>query len=139
MPTSNKELAWLDCGIFPVVVMFSCGFSYDEVVKLLKKKKAEHWLIGLGEDKDLVDKSNYLAMRRDIEYKKTGEKKTMFYIFIGQLFKFTDYEMAKLAHEVLHICQYSLPDILDRNKEHEAEAYLHTHLMRQCLKILRKK
>lgn len=63
----------------------------------------------------------------------------MFYIYIGEEFKFTDYEYCKLAHEVLHICQFLLPDFLDRNREFESEAYLHTHLMEQCLKAIRGK
>ncbi len=41
-----KVLEWLDTGIFPAIVMFSCGFSYDEVVSELKRKKANDWLEG---------------------------------------------------------------------------------------------
>jgi hypothetical protein len=132
-----KVLHWIDTGIFPATVMFTCGFKYDDIIKMLKKKKAEHWHTGLGNDKELIDNGNYFALRRDIENSKTRKSKTLFYIIITEDFNFTDYEYCKLAHEVLHICQFFLPDCLDRNKEHEAEAYLHTHLMLQCLKVLR--
>ena len=34
-----------------------------------------------------------------------------------------------IAHEVLHLCQEYLPKFLNRDEEHEAEAYFHTHVM----------
>jgi len=132
-----KVLHWLDTGIFPATVMFSCGFKYIEIMKMLKQKKAEHWISGISEDKALIENGNYLALKREIENLKTKECKTLYYIIINEDFNFTDYEYCKLAHEVLHICQFFLPDCLDRNREYECEAYLHTHLMQQCLKILR--
>lgn len=134
---SYKVLHWLNTGIFPATVMFSCGFEYDEIIKMLKQKKAEHWLYGLSEDKELIDKGNYFSLRRVIENSKTKESKTLFYIILKEDFKFTDFEYCKLAHEVLHICQFFLPDCLDRNREYECEAYLHTHIMQQCLTVLR--
>lgn len=131
-----KTLQYLDTGIFPATVLFSCGFTYEEIIKLLKKSEAKDWLDGFqgGETKQIME--CWCAMRRDIENTKTGEKKTMFYIIIDG-FDFSDMDYCKLAHEVLHICQFFLPDALDRNKEYEAEAYLHTHLMKQCLNHIR--
>lgn len=139
-PKIYKVLHWLDMGIFPGYVMFSCGFTYSEVMKMLKKnKKATNWALGLSEDKKLIEGGNYFGLKRELENIKTGEKKKMFYIFVKEDFKFTDYEYCKLAHEILHICQFYLPDLLNRDREIEAEAYLHTHLMMQCLKVLRQK
>lgn len=132
-----KVLDFLDFGIFPPIALFSCGFSYDEITSLLKKKKAKDWLLGISDDKGLIDKANYIACRRDIINQKTGEQKWLFYIILKGQFTYTDYEYCKLAHEILHICQFALPDILTRDTEIEAEAYLHTHLMKQCLKTLR--
>jgi len=117
--------------------MFSCGFEYDEIMKLLKQKKAEHWDTGISGDKELIDKGNWFGLRRVIENSKTKESKTLFYIIIKETFDFKDYSYCKLAHEVLHICQFFLPDCLDRNREYECEAYLHTRIMEQCLKVLR--
>lgn len=34
-----------------------------------------------------------------------------------------------LAHEVLHLCQEFLPQFLNRDIEHEAEAYFHSYIM----------
>lgn len=132
-----KVLSWLDTGIFPATIMFSCGFKYDEIVKLLKQKKAHDWFSGIADEKGFIDSGNYFAFKRIIENTKTGQRKTMFYIIITDQFKFTDTEYCKLAHEALHICQFFLPDCLDRDKEHECEAYLHTHIMSQCLSVLR--
>lgn len=127
-----KVLQWLDNGCYPGFVLFSCGFTYEEVVALLKKKKANQWLIGLEAQKDFVLSSNYCAFT-------TEEGVHCAFIFIKEQFKFTDYEYCKLAHEVFHICQFSLSYILDIVKEKEAAAYYHTHIMNQCLKALRGK
>jgi hypothetical protein len=133
----KKSIQYFNAGIFPATVMFVNGFDYDEVIKHTKKHKGDTWHIALGEDREFWNKSNYAAMRRSIEHTKTGKFIDHYIIKIKEPFKFTDFEYCKLAHEVLHICQYLLPDILDRNKENECEAYLHTHLMEQCLKELR--
>lgn len=135
---SYKVLHWLDTGIFPATVMFSCGFDYDELIKLLKRKKAYDWQEGLGYQEKFIKSSGYCAYAIELVNKK-GEEKKLFHIHLNEVFKFTDYEYVKLAHEIVHICQFMLPDILNRDKETEAEAYLHTHLMNQCLKILRNK
>lgn len=134
MKSAPKVLHWLDFGIFPGYCLFSCGFSQSELISELKKKKADDWLLGLSNDKVIPKKC---GLRRDIENKKTGESKTMHYIIHQPRFTFSDYDFTVLAHEIVHICQFYLPDVLDRNLEIEAEAYLHTHLMTQCLKALR--
>lgn len=138
---SPKVLTWLNTGIFPVTIMFSCGFTYKEVVNLLKRKKAEYWLKGFEGDKrrDLMESKTKFAYSVTVDNYKTGETKNLFYIVLPEQFTFTDHEYCVLAHEILHICQFSLPDILDRNKETEAEAYTHTHIMEQCLRALRNK
>jgi hypothetical protein len=132
-----KGMYWIDCGIFPATVLFVFGFTYDEVMVELKKKKAGSWAMAIQDDRKLYESSNYLAMQRTLENTKTGKEVQHFFIKIKEPFTYTDYEYAKLAHECLHICQYMLPDVLDRNKEHEAEAYFHTYLMQKCLACLR--
>jgi len=137
-PTKSiKILHWLDTGIFPATILFSYQFSYDEVIRLLKKKQASDWLAGISGDKIRLTNSNYIALHRELENTTTHETRKLFYIFIKEEFKYTDYEYCNLAHEVVHMCQYILPAILDRDKEHEAEAYLHTHIMSQLLEVLR--
>src|ERR1700689_1401008 len=126
-----KIIHWLNTGIFPDDILFSIGFSYEELIKTLKKIKANGWAIGIERDKDLIERSTFIAMKR--EYINTkGKTITNFYIIIKNKFPFTDYSYSCLAHEVLHICQFMLPDFLNRDREYECEAYLNTHLMIQC-------
>lgn len=138
MKKTPKTLWWLDTGIFPATVLFIHKFSYAETKKLLKKKKATGWLdaFGYAIANHPSGDGGCWANSTTMEEVKTKEKITYFFIYIPT-FQFTDYDYCKLAHEVLHIVQFMLPDILDRNKEHEAECYLHTHIMKQCLKALR--
>lgn len=131
-----KVITWLNTGIYPGTIMFSSGFTYDELFQLLKKKKATEWWRGIEGEKDLIDAGNYFALHRIIK-KPDGLEINLFYIILVEEFNFTDFEYCKLAHECLHIVQFHLPAILDRNREWESEAYLHTHIMQQCLKAIR--
>lgn len=141
-----KKIEFLNMGCYPGTVLFSVGFSYKELKNTIDKQykigrwKDEDrlWLRGIENEDKLLNSGTYFALKRELINEKIGLEKTLYYIIITEQFKFTDYEMCKLAHEIIHICQFFLPDILDRNKEIEAEAYLHTHLMQQSLKILRK-
>lgn len=119
-------------GMFPASIMFSCGFRYDELTKLINKKKATGWLRALSEDKTLIDAGKWFALKRGVH------GVTYFYIILTEPFDFKDYSYCcKLAHEVLHICQFFLPDVLNRDREFESEAYLHTYIMESCLKAIR--
>lgn len=135
---SHKVQYFLNTGIFPATVCFNCGFTYDEIIGLLKKKKAGDWMKAIELDKDLIDNGSNFALSRHMRNIKNGKEVCYYYIILINRFKFTDYEMCILAHEILHICQFLLPSILKRDKETEAEAYLHTYLMETILKILRK-
>ena len=136
--TQLKVLHWLNTGIFPATILFSHGFSYDEINKMLTQKKASDWKLGISNDKKLIDGGKNFALHRTIFRKSTDENEVeLFYIIFRDCMTFTDYDYCKLAHEVLHICQFLLPDILNRDREYECEAYLHTHIMQQCLKSLR--
>lgn len=139
MAKPNKILYWMDTGIFTATIMLSVGFKYDEIINLCKNKKAIGWDLALRDDKKLIDSGNAFALKRIVENIKTGKEVTYFYIIFTEQFDFSDWSMCKLAHECLHICQFMLPDFLDREKEHECEAYFHTYLMRECLKRMRKK
>lgn len=121
---------YLDTGIFPSTVLFAYNVSLTELRKELRKQKCNDWLNGLTNDSyDEKDKQVY---HREINGKK------LFYLIYNQKFTFSDDDYCYLAHEVLHLCQFILPHILERDREVEAEAYLHTHLMKQALTIIRK-
>lgn len=134
---SKKIIDWVDTGIFPATIMLASGMSYDEIIKNLKQDNRYEWASGLKDDKSLIDSGSCLALKRTVENSLTKEQKILFYIIIKGNFAFTDYDYCMLAHEVLHICQFLLVDILDRNREYECEAYLHSHIMMQCLDKIR--
>jgi hypothetical protein len=134
--TTAKIIRYLNTGIFPATVLFSMGFDYDGLMKHLKK--AGDWAAGIQDNKHVKEGKSWLGIRADVVNNKTGEARTYFYIILPRAFDLTDDEdYIKLSHEVLHICQFALPDWLDRDREFECEAYLHSHLMRQCLKEIR--
>jgi hypothetical protein len=132
MKKSNRIIECLNTGIFPAKVVLSVGFNYKEIISHLKKQKANEWAAAISEDETLINSSKYNAMHR------VHKGANYFYIIITRTFDFSDWDMCMLAHEIVHMCQFILPEILNRDKEIEAEAYLHTHLMDQALKALRK-
>lgn len=144
--TIIQKIDFLNMGCYPGTVLFSYQFSYEELMTQLEKnykKKIwktedglEVWKFGIEGDESKLTEGSYYALHRVIQ-KKGHTTKNLYYIILKKKFEFTDWDYCMLAHECLHICQYFLPSILDRDKEHEAEAYLHSHLMEQCLKIIR--
>jgi hypothetical protein len=136
---SGKVIRWLDAGIWPATVLFSCGFGYDELIKRLKKVKANQWALGISEDRKLIESGNYFALKRTLSNSKEKREVTFFYIIIKKPFDFSDYMYCTLAHEILHIVQFMMPDMLDMEREYEAVAYTHTYFMEKILKILRGK
>jgi hypothetical protein len=125
----------IDSGIWGFKVLFSVGYTYDELTSELKKQKCDGWLLGLRDDKELIDSGDYFALGRYPII--DGKKYYHYYIILSKSFDFSDEEVIKLAHEVLHICQFALSGLLNMDNEYEAVAYTHTHLMRQCLQIMR--
>jgi hypothetical protein len=135
MSKKKRELQYMSTlymGIYPGHVLFTCGYKINEILDDLKERGFTEWHDGIAEN-NLKDDQWY-ALKRVVENNK-HKPVTLYYIIIPS-FDRTDYDYCKLAHEVLHICQFHLPDILDRNREWESEAYLHTHLMQQCLEVL---
>ena len=127
----------LNSGIFFAKVMFSYKMEYDDIVKELKKQKQKGWLQGLEMHKDLFDEgAKYFACRSKVKEEDT--ERLFFYLVYNQDFKFEDDCYVRLAHECLHLCQFILPDFLNRDREYECEAYLHGHFMTQALDAIRK-
>lgn len=130
----------IDFGIFPGVCLFVYNVSYDKIRAKLLKDKHYDWAAGISGDKELIDSENWRALYREVYNGRRKESRHLFFIFIKDKFKFNDFDYARLAHECLHIVQFYLTSNgpFDRNKEFEAEAYLHTHLMTQCLDAIRR-
>lgn len=134
---SYKVFNYLNMGIFPGTVMFICGYDYNFIIKHAKKNKITEWIPAIESKQGMFEGAAYFAGRADVTQK--GKTKKFFFIYLKEQFTFTDWEYCALAHECLHICQFYIGDVLERDREIEAEAYLHTHLMKQCLDKLRGK
>lgn len=124
-------------GMFSGTLCFSAGFSYDELMVQFKKTKADGWATALSKDKDFIDQGFAFGLKRTCKNSKTGKTQKFFFLILKECFDFTDYHYCVLAHELIHILQFYLVDVLDRDNEIEAEAYLHTFLMEKCLKVIR--
>lgn len=143
MNKKKKVIRLIRCfrmGSFPPMVMFCIGFSGKEIMKHLKKQKASDWIAGIKGEEDYIDKCKYVAMYREIASTETERPtKKLYYLIFTEPFMFTDNSYSILAHEVLHITQFALRDILNINDETEAFAYTHTFIMDKCMKLIRGK
>lgn len=132
--THPKLIQPINFGCYPGYCTFILGFTLEEAVTRMKRHKAGKDLIQVVEsmisNTDLTNKK-YWAHHGVLCY-KDGTERNFFFIYLKD-WEDNNWYHSVIAHEALHIIQYYLPDILDRNTEHEAEAYLHTHLMRQML------
>ena len=132
-----RLIEYFRAGSFPPMIMFSVGFSYDKIIKHLKKTKAKEWLIGIENDGSLIDKNKYNALTREIiDTNSERPTKRLYYLIFTEKFMFTDNSYSILAHEVLHITQFLLEPILDIKTEYEAFAYTHTFIMNKCLELI---
>lgn len=132
-----RAIASINFGMYPGYCMFVYGYSWDELMIELKKRDDKEWILPISDDKEIMDGAEYQAMHRTVENTKTGEVKNYFYIMYKKKFLFRDMSYVILAHEVLHIIQFYTKPIFDRNVEIENEAYLHSHIMKQCLDAIR--
>jgi hypothetical protein len=135
-----KLIRFFKAGSFPPMIMFSVGFSHEQIMKHLKKMKADEWIIGIKNDKKLIDDSKYITCYREIIDTKTERlTKKLYYLIFTEPFMFTDNSYSILAHEVLHCTQFLLESILDIRKEYESFAYTHTFIMDKCIELIRGK
>lgn len=139
--SKKKVISFIDFGIFPGSVCLSNGYKVLDLIKEIKKrnkkdKSYKPFLLAI-ENIDKTDGSRWSAYHQVIRIKKYDY--FVYFIIITDPFLFLDGSYTNLAHEVLHIIQWLLPRLLNRQKEAEAEAYLHSHIMDQCLLALRGK
>ncbi len=131
----QKGATFLNGGIFSAKVFFSCGMTHKEILKFLRKNGHPEWAYAIQDDRENIEKKSAVFTCKELSDKVASAHYC--YIILNEPFDFSDDNHTSLAHEIIHACQWILPDFLDRNKEHEAEAYFHTHLMTQCLGFLR--
>lgn len=132
------------------------GYTYDEVVEWFKDMFSTTDCKNLTKIKEHFTWYNdhlyfFKKVKEDIESALTKETNTAGRYDSGKLpncpgcsFRIiilkhdwdhkNPYNLVTLAHELLHVCQEYLPIFLNRDEEHEAEAYFHTHLMTKIIK-----
>lgn len=128
MKKETGFITWINTGtIGEIAICLTVNLPYDRIIKHLKGE----WLEGFcfkGTAKECLENGSWLARIVNIESRK------YLYIHIPQKVNLKNPDhMVKLAHEVLHICQFYLPSFLNRDMEYEAEAYTHTYIMRQII------
>lgn len=129
-------ISTLNFGSFPGKIMFSTGYTHEEVLKELKIQKCTGWLLAWKETKYLFSEHcGGFASKRTVEIK--GEKYDFNFLHITEPFNFSDRHHSILAHEAIHLCTFHLSTMIDIVKENEAFAYTHTHILNQCYKVLR--
>lgn len=127
----TKVITTLNFGCFPGYLLFTAGYSVEAVRKHLKKQKSDPgWYRAIAQD-EFNDNLGY-AFRRSV-VSKTGKSTDYFYVILKEPFDWEPESYIMLAHEFVHILQFYCPLIMNRDNEIEAEAYLHTHLMRQAI------
>lgn len=133
---SFKVLSTLNFGSFPGKIMFSAGYTFDEVCEELKKQKCWGWLEAFKDCKNLTEPDvSGFASKKIVTNK--GKEFEFCFVFLRDVFNFSDRHHTVLSHEVIHICTHNLSPMFNIVKENEAFAYTHTHILTQCYKVIR--
>ena len=118
----------INFGIFDGYALLSIGGTVKEVLKKEKDKQWKDYLIFL----DKMGQTINFANKSELEGKK--ENIVFFSIFLEN--KLNEDWYIVLAHEVFHLCQFIAKHYhIDMIEEKESMAYLHSHLMKQILKL----
>jgi hypothetical protein len=126
-------IEWIDFGMFPGGLLFIQGFKYKEVVKHLKKEKANEWLIPFQRQEDIFEDGRWTTVRC------VDEGRESYFIILPDACDLTNLDhVVSLAHECLHICQLFLPQLaINRDEEYECEAYFHSYLMKKIITAIK--
>jgi hypothetical protein len=134
-----RLIRYINIGVFPREIMFCVGFTPEQIIEHLKKHKEKEWIQGIENNIDFIKKSIYCACSQQIIDTKTERPiKRLYYLIFTEPFMFEDGSYTILAHEVLHVVQFALKDVLDITEEYEAFAYTHSFVMNKCLAYIRK-
>lgn len=126
----KKFIKFLDFGSYPGNLLFIYNTDYKNIARWASAldNSKDNWLeavVSCGEElnKPLIT----ISIDTDQKY---------FIMKFGREFKFKAQDYIDLAHEVFHVVQFYTTDI-SQNREIEAEAYLHSHIMTQCINAIR--
>lgn len=71
MKKNNRHLHFLDMGIFPGTILFIHGFDYDDIIRILEKKKIKDWVRPLIGEKELID-NNEISLEKIQQAEREG-------------------------------------------------------------------
>jgi hypothetical protein len=137
--TTKKIIASIPAGIFPTHILLIVNMNFKELKQKLLNNNDEHWFNPIQFDKKNINNSNCALLRPYFNH--NGTNINYFYIVLNNINynstgTISQDDYIAISHEIVHICQFLLPIYLDRNKEHEAEAYLHSYIFNNILSLL---
>ena len=122
-------------GYVMVLVNEDWKSAIEAATKKLKRANNKGWQLFLDDIKDD-------ALSAEFALGMAFKRKNAHGIYYGLFMRGFDFNNPKyhtaLAHEIVHLCQYHLPDFMHRDLEHEFEAYTHSHLMDQFYAEIKK-
>lgn len=122
---------FIDTGIFPAFICIANGYTIEKLAEGLKEYRYDLWHDALVSHESDDSDSDAIVIER------TYKGKRYYFMILKHSFDFSDYHYTVLAHEVLHLCQFILRRLLNRDDEIETEAYLHTYIMSKYLENCR--
>tara|TARA_R110000868_G_C10692254_1_gene748449 strand:+ start:446 stop:832 length:387 start_codon:yes stop_codon:yes gene_type:complete len=128
MKTKKKSLtSTINLGSIPGYAFVSIGLSVKDVLKRETAKEWKEYFTYLDEDGLTTNFCNSVTIN-DVMYRS---------VFIEQKNNDNEWYII-LAHELIHLCQFiCATHQIDMIKEKESVAYLHSHLMRQILDLVK--
>ena len=106
--------------------MLVIGGTAKEAIERIEP--GDEWIEPLKD----ISEENFKGTQGSCHFREVNGIK-YYFIFLHKGFDGKPDSYVTLSHEILHLCQFLLPDFIDRNVEVEAEAYFHSHIMSQCL------
>lgn len=118
--------------------MFTCGYSFKDICRELKKQKCNEWLAAFKKTEYLFS-PDCKGFTSEQTWEVDGVLYYYSFICLQEEFDFSDRHHTILSHEVIHACTHHLKSMFDIVTENEAFAYTHTHILNQCYEVLRRK
>lgn len=120
-------------GVFWGHTLMCLGFDLDQIKRRLRNSAGSwlNWIV--AESKTVRDHIDSGCAGFVLSGHLRGRKYNLLWI---RSWSGSSHDHVVLAHEVVHLCQFVLPDFIDRGREIEAEAYHHTYFMEEFLKLV---
>lgn len=123
-------------GHYPLHCLITHDIEYKELVTALKRRKYHDWVKAIEGDDHFYNDHVNRAMFRSLGEGEDEDK--FFFILLKKNVNLDDESYAVIAHECFHVVQFVSECVgADICAEKESSAYLHMHLMKACIKLVR--